>query len=89
MTAITGDAADTALIQSVCERAKQEHGRLDLFFANAGTTGSNLVLDTTDEDGVMDVMRVNLLRCGFPFFCWRATSNEGPSQLDSRHSLCG
>ncbi|GJN92690.1 hypothetical protein Rhopal_005725-T1 [Rhodotorula paludigena] len=63
VTAITGDAADTALIQSVCERAKQEHGRLDLFFANAGTTGSNLVLDTTDEDGVMDVMRVNLLSC--------------------------
>lgn len=62
MTAFTGDAADSALILSVCEQAFSENGRLDFFFANAGTTGRNMTLEHLEDDGVMDVMRVNVLR---------------------------
>lgn len=58
-----GDASDTDLIASVCARALDEHGRLDFFFANAGTTGANMTLDGLDEEGVMQVMKVNVLRC--------------------------
>ncbi|CEQ40206.1 SPOSA6832_01794, partial [Sporobolomyces salmonicolor] len=63
VTHFSGDAADTALIQSICEHAMQEEGRLDFFFANAGTTGGNLNLEGLDEEGVMEVMRVNVLSC--------------------------
>ncbi|BGP17923.1 hypothetical protein JCM10213_003931 [Rhodosporidiobolus nylandii] len=58
------DAADSVAIQGVCEQAMREHGRLDFFFANAGTTGSNFgPVSTTDEDSVMELLRVNLLSC--------------------------
>ena len=63
VTAITGDAADSSLIESLCTRAAKEHGRLDYFYANAGITGANMHLPTMDEEGIMEVMRVNLLRC--------------------------
>ncbi|BGP49830.1 hypothetical protein JCM10450v2_005735 [Rhodotorula kratochvilovae] len=63
VTAVTGDAADTALIESLCNRAAKEHGRLDFFYANAGITGANMHLPTMDEEGIMEVMRVNLLSC--------------------------
>lgn len=67
MTAVTGDAADSALVESLCQRALKEHGRLDFFYANAGITGANFHLPTMDEEGIMEVMRVNLLRCVVPF----------------------
>ncbi|TNY20522.1 NAD-binding protein [Rhodotorula diobovata] len=63
VTAITGDAADSSLIESLCTRAAKEHGRLDYFYANAGITGANMHLPTMDEEGIMEVMRVNLLSC--------------------------
>ncbi|GAA6016349.1 hypothetical protein JCM10207_003833 [Rhodosporidiobolus poonsookiae] len=59
----TGDASDSPLIQSLCEQAKQDHGHLDFFFANAGITGANLFLKDMDEEGIVEVMRVNLLSC--------------------------
>lgn len=34
-----GDAADEALISGVCERALQEEGKLDVFFANVRIFG--------------------------------------------------
>lgn len=33
-TIIQADAADETAIQAVCERALQEEGKLDVFFAN-------------------------------------------------------
>ncbi|GAA6063419.1 hypothetical protein JCM10212_002088 [Sporobolomyces blumeae] len=58
-----GDAADSPLIQSICEQALTDNGRLDFFFANAGTVGSNMTLEGLDEEGVMEVLRVNTLSC--------------------------
>ncbi|GAA6038097.1 hypothetical protein JCM8097_007544 [Rhodosporidiobolus ruineniae] len=59
----TGDAASSPLISSLCDQAFKDQGRLDFFFANAGIVGHNLFLKDTDEEGVMEVLRVNLLSC--------------------------
>ncbi|GAA5822221.1 hypothetical protein JCM11251_006266, partial [Rhodosporidiobolus azoricus] len=62
--AVEGDASSSELIASLCEKALKEHGKLDFFFANAGIVGANLFMDERlDEEGVMEVMRVNLLSC--------------------------
>jgi hypothetical protein len=37
---IYGDASDEASVSSVCRRAIQEYGRLDVFFANAGISST-------------------------------------------------
>ncbi|KAJ7446177.1 hypothetical protein B0H11DRAFT_1746175 [Mycena galericulata] len=61
-TTLQGDAADEALISGVCERALQEEGKLDVFFANAGIATVN-PLETTSSESFMNVMRINSLSC--------------------------
>ncbi|GAA5918955.1 hypothetical protein JCM6882_008647 [Rhodosporidiobolus microsporus] len=64
VTAVTGDASSSPLISSLCDKALSEHGKLDFFYANAGITGANMFLDERlDEEGIVEVMRVNLLSC--------------------------
>ncbi|GAA5889455.1 hypothetical protein JCM8208_007881 [Rhodotorula glutinis] len=80
VTAATGDAADSALVESLCQRALKEHGRLDFFYANAGITGANFHLPTMDEEGIMEVLRVNTLSC---FLAVKHASNamkENPAE---------
>lgn len=48
-------------MSSVCARAIADHGRLDLFFANAGIVGFHL-LSNTEPDDFMKVFEVNTLR---------------------------
>lgn len=62
VTAIEGDAADEKVIAAVCQQAITEEGRLDAFFANAGVVGLNM-LQTTEPNEYMEVMRVNSLSC--------------------------
>lgn len=69
VTPITADASSTDAISSLCAQALKEQGRLDFFFANAGTTGANMSLEGLDEEGVMQVMKVNVLRC-VAGACW-------------------
>lgn len=61
VTVVEADAADEAAISGVCERALAEEGRLDVFFANAGIVGINL-LGSTEPSEFMEVFRVNTLR---------------------------
>ncbi|KAJ7647217.1 hypothetical protein FB45DRAFT_192333 [Roridomyces roridus] len=61
-TTLQGDAADESLISGVCDRAMQEEGRLDVFFANAGIATKN-PLETTTAESFMNAMRVNSLSC--------------------------
>ena len=61
ITPIEADAGDEAAISAVCNRAISEEGHLDLFFANAGIVGANL-LQSTEPDEFMEVFRVNTLR---------------------------
>ncbi|POY76542.1 hypothetical protein BMF94_0383 [Rhodotorula taiwanensis] len=80
VVALAGDAADSDLILSTCERAKNEHGRLDFFFANAGTTGRNMTLEGLDDQGVMDIMRVNVLSCFLAVKHASAVMKKNPSE---------
>lgn len=42
ITCIAGDAADEAVVQAVCQRALEEEGRLDVFFANVRYLNNSL-----------------------------------------------
>lgn len=62
MTTISADAADSQVIESLCNRAVKEHGRLDVFFANAGVA-SIAPLDATDPADLADIFRINIVSC--------------------------
>lgn len=63
------DAADEKAVKGVIDEALAKYGRLDVFFANAGTTGPHLPFGQIEADEFMDVLRVNSLRCVFPCLC--------------------
>lgn len=50
---LEADAADEQAIINVCERAMREEGRLDIFFANAGIVGANMLPTTDPEEYVL------------------------------------
>ena len=56
------DAADDAKVKEVVDDAVARYGRLDVFFANAGITGNNVMFTDFDEAEFMTVMRTNTLR---------------------------
>lgn len=56
------DAGDDKAVQAVVDDAIQRYGRLDVFFANAGTVGPMAPFTEVDADEFMDTMRVNSLR---------------------------
>lgn len=77
VTVQQGDAADEATIEGLCKQALQEEGRLDVFFANVGSSSARSTrslisglqagvatidgLHDTSADQFMRIMRVNAL----------------------------
>ncbi len=59
--ALTGDAADEAFVASLVARAIADHGKLDVFYANAGIIGPYVPLTEIDAPGVAELLRVNLI----------------------------
>ncbi|GJJ06630.1 hypothetical protein Clacol_000824 [Clathrus columnatus] len=59
-TVIQGDAADEETVSSICTRALEEEGHLDIFFANAGIATRNFLHDVTSKDWER-TMRINSL----------------------------
>ncbi|QUC21926.1 uncharacterized protein UV8b_06167 [Ustilaginoidea virens] len=55
------DAADEAQVKAVVDDALNRYGRLDVFFANAGITGSNVAFTDFTDAEFMDVLRINTL----------------------------
>ncbi|KAG7285398.1 hypothetical protein NEMBOFW57_010025 [Staphylotrichum longicolle] len=55
------DAADEAAVKAVVDDAMARYGRLDVFFANAGTVGPHAVFTDVSAADFMDVLRVNSL----------------------------
>ncbi|ODA80997.1 hypothetical protein RJ55_03957 [Drechmeria coniospora] len=55
------DAADDGQVQAVVDDALIRYGRLDVFFANAGVTGRNVVFAELSDDDFMSVLRTNTL----------------------------
>ena len=56
------DAADEAKVKAVVDEALHRYGRLDVFFANAGITGPNVVFTDIEADDFMTVLKTNTLR---------------------------
>jgi NAD(P)-dependent dehydrogenase (short-subunit alcohol dehydrogenase family) len=61
--AMVADATAEAEVMAVVERCQAEFGRLDVFFANAGTPGSNATMLEQSVDEWMQVWRVNVMSC--------------------------
>ncbi|KAK3941793.1 hypothetical protein QBC46DRAFT_381990 [Diplogelasinospora grovesii] len=55
------DAADEKAVKEVVDDALQRYGRLDVFFANAGTIGTHAKFTDIDADTFMETLRVNTL----------------------------
>ncbi|PVI07096.1 NAD(P)-binding protein [Periconia macrospinosa] len=54
------DAADEKAVAAIVNQAIREHGRLDVFFANAGISSGRLFWEE-DTEGFMKMMRTNAL----------------------------
>jgi len=55
------DAADERAVKEVVDDALRRYGRLDVFFANAGTVGPHAAFTDIDEKSFMQTLRVNTL----------------------------
>ncbi|GAA96076.1 uncharacterized protein L969DRAFT_87208 [Mixia osmundae IAM 14324] len=62
VTTIEADASDEDVISSLCQRAVEENGRLDVFFANAGVATAN-VLPNIDFDEFENTLKINTISC--------------------------
>ena len=60
-TALLGDAGDDAFVKSLVDRALADHGRLDVFWANAGISGGFSPLDEQTADYWTEILRINLI----------------------------
>ena len=59
--AMTGDAGDEAFVKALVDRAVSDHGRLDVFWANAGVSGGFAPLHEQDAAYWTEILRVNLI----------------------------
>ena len=55
------DAGDEAAIRALCDGVAAEHGRLDIFFANAGVSGGFDGIFHQDAATWADILRINLI----------------------------
>ncbi|KAK1772340.1 hypothetical protein QBC33DRAFT_574961 [Phialemonium atrogriseum] len=55
------DAADEGAVKEVVDDALRRYGRLDVFFANAGTIGPHALFTDIGADDFMETLRVNTL----------------------------
>lgn len=59
------DASDEAKVKAVVDDAMERYGRLDVFFANAGITGPNVIFTDISVEDFMNVYKINTLRSVF------------------------
>jgi NAD(P)-dependent dehydrogenase (short-subunit alcohol dehydrogenase family) len=58
---VEADAGDEITVQALCDRVAAEHGRLDIFFANAGVSGGFDGLFDQDAATWAEILRINLI----------------------------
>ncbi|KAJ3556009.1 hypothetical protein NM688_g2266 [Phlebia brevispora] len=65
ITIVRADVSDDDAIRSACDRAVQENGQLDVFFANAGGAkgGFNTFIKDMSADTYLGTMKLNALSC--------------------------
>ncbi len=57
------DAGDETTVRGLVEQVIREHGRLDIFFANAGVSGGMATLSEQTEADWAEILRINLIGC--------------------------
>ncbi|KAH9815077.1 hypothetical protein DFH28DRAFT_893425 [Melampsora americana] len=62
VSTFAGDASSEELIKKICQAALEEHGHLDVFFANAGIA-SSAPIQSTSYQTVEKVLKINALSC--------------------------
>ncbi|KAG0144593.1 hypothetical protein CROQUDRAFT_659788 [Cronartium quercuum f. sp. fusiforme G11] len=83
-----GDASDEGLIKKICQQALDDHGHLDVFFANAGiATGSPL--EATSYKTAEKILKINTLSCWLALKYASSTmlrnqKDESPTGIDHR-----
>jgi len=58
---VEADAGDEITVQALCDRVADEHGRLDIFFANAGVSGGFDGIFDQDAADWAEILRINLI----------------------------
>jgi len=58
---VTCDAGDEAAVKALVERVVVDHGKLDIFFANAGVSGGFDGLFDQDAAAWAEILRINLI----------------------------
>lgn len=79
------DAADESAVKDVVDHAIQHYGRLDVFFANAATSGTWKAFTDTSVEEFESTMRTNLTRyeCHFQRMHLSALKSK-PSHTDEK-----
>ena len=57
------DAGDETTVRGLVEQVVRQHGRLDIFFANAGVSGGMATLSEQTEADWAEILRINLIGC--------------------------
>ena len=57
------DAGDETTIRGLVEQVVRQHGRLDIFFANAGVSGGMATLSEQTPEDWAEILRINLTGC--------------------------
>lgn len=57
------DAGSEDEVKALVERVVAQHGRLDIFFANAGVSGGMATLSQQSEEDWAEILRINLTGC--------------------------
>ncbi|KAH0602019.1 hypothetical protein MHUMG1_00898 [Metarhizium humberi] len=84
------DAADEAQVKAVVDDALDRYGRLDVFFANAGITGLNVVFTEFKDSDFMEVLKTNTLSVFLAAkYAAPAMMKTSPSKPTSGGSIIG
>lgn len=58
VTIVKGDASDDGVVSSLCQKALDEEGRLDVYYANGAICTWKPLVDTSFED-FMSTIKIN------------------------------
>ncbi|MEO7654607.1 MAG: SDR family NAD(P)-dependent oxidoreductase [Sphingomicrobium sp.] len=73
------DAGSEAAVRDLVEAIVGDHGRLDIFFANAGVSGGMATLTEQSEADWAEILRINLTGCALAIKYAAPAMSEGGS----------
>lgn len=78
-TAVVADQANVKSITDLSEKIKNEFGRVDILFINAGITGDPSLIQDASEDNFDSVMNINFKGAYFTLSKFTPLLNDGAS----------